>query len=125
MQEKNLELEQEISMRDCADIIIKRKKLISLIFLVSVITIAVITYFAPKTYEVSMIIRPPVLGVSDSGSFIFADLPPGIKLTQEPRVSATPAGSSMMRNVVFTGILSLMAGILAAFFMEFRQNKVR
>ena len=79
MQEQHQELEQEIDLREYIDVIIKRKKLILAIFFVSVIAVAVMSYIAPKTYEVSMLIEPPVIGINDSGGPVFADSPLNMK----------------------------------------------
>ena len=58
--------EDEIDLRSYINVIIKRKNLVLAVFLVSV-TIAVIAgFFIPKRYEISMIIEPPVMTVTNA-----------------------------------------------------------
>lgn len=79
MVDQNLELEQEINLREYIDVIVKRKKLIIAIFFVSIVATAVISFITPKVYEVSMVIEVPTLGVTDTGNPIFIDSPDNIK----------------------------------------------
>ncbi len=79
MQEQNQEFEQELNLREYIEIIIKRKKLILAIFCVSVIATVAISLITPKNYEVSMLIEPPIAGISASGAPIFLDSPLNMK----------------------------------------------
>jgi uncharacterized protein involved in exopolysaccharide biosynthesis len=71
--------EDEIDLRDYINVIIKRKKLILGIVLASVIFAAIISFLQPKVYEVSMLMEPSVLGVTDGGSILYLDSPENIK----------------------------------------------
>jgi uncharacterized protein involved in exopolysaccharide biosynthesis len=61
--------EDEIDLRECINVIIKRKKLILSLVFASVIITAVLSFLTPKTYTVSMILEPPIYGITaDAGS---------------------------------------------------------
>ena len=50
-------VEDEIDLRDYVNVIIKRKKVILTVFLASVITTAIVSFLAPKVYEVTTVIQ--------------------------------------------------------------------
>lgn len=52
-------LEEEIDLKRYIEVLIKRKKIIISIFLIVVIPTAIFSFFAPRIYEVSLIIEPP------------------------------------------------------------------
>jgi capsular polysaccharide biosynthesis protein len=79
MRQQSQGFEQEIDLREYIEVIIRRKALILAVFFISIMYAAVMSYVAPKIYEVSMLIEPPVVGVNDSGGPVFADLPLSIK----------------------------------------------
>jgi uncharacterized protein involved in exopolysaccharide biosynthesis len=78
--------EDEIDLRDYINVIIKKKKLILGIFLASVIFTAIISFLMPKIYDISMLIEPSVLGVTDGGSILYLDSPENIKAKIENKV---------------------------------------
>lgn len=59
--------EDEIDLRDYINVIIKRKKVIFTVFSVAVITTIIFSFLTPKVYEVSMIIEPPIMSVTNTG----------------------------------------------------------
>lgn len=65
--------EEEIDLRDYLNVIIKRKKIIIGIFVVSVLAAAFMIFRMPKTYNVSMSIEPANLGVTDTGQILYLD----------------------------------------------------
>jgi capsular polysaccharide biosynthesis protein len=67
------EAEQEIDLHDYVLVLLKRKKLILSVFFISVCVTAAICFFSPKIYEISMIVEPGTLGVSESGKFTLID----------------------------------------------------
>ena len=68
-----------MNLRECLEIIIKRKKVILAIFFVSIIAAAAISFLLPKNFEVSTMIEPPFVGSSDLGKSQFVDSPLNIK----------------------------------------------
>jgi capsular polysaccharide biosynthesis protein len=67
MNNQQIEAEVEINLSEYINVIIKRKKVFLSVFFVSVIVTAVVSFLMPKTYEVSMIIEPPILSVTNTG----------------------------------------------------------
>ncbi|MCX5701473.1 MAG: Wzz/FepE/Etk N-terminal domain-containing protein [Candidatus Omnitrophica bacterium] len=67
MNNQQIEAEDEINLADYINVIIKRKTLILVVFLVLVITTAIRSFLMPEVYEVSMIIEPPILAVTNAG----------------------------------------------------------
>src|SRR5690242_4879611 len=59
--------EFDFNLSECLQILIKRKKLFLIVFLTLVIIAIVWSFIAPMIFEVSMIIEPPVMNVTDSG----------------------------------------------------------
>ena len=59
--------EDEIDLKEYIKVIIKRKKLILTIFLISVIVTAIVSFLMPKVYEISMFIEPPIIAVTAKG----------------------------------------------------------
>lgn len=80
------EQEQEINLRDWIEVIIKYKKLILAIFLISVIATAIVSFLMPKGYRVSMIIEAPVFDISDKGEKFYFDSSENIKAKIESEV---------------------------------------
>lgn len=95
MQQQSQEFDKEINLRECIDVIIKRKALILAVFFVSIIAVAVISYATPKSYETSILIEPPVIGINDSGGPIFADSPLSIKA----RIDAGAFDSNIIKTL--------------------------
>jgi capsular polysaccharide biosynthesis protein len=67
--------EDEIDLRELINVVIKRKKLILGIFLVSVIITAVISFLIPRTYLSTAIIQTgiadtPLIGIAEAGQMI-------------------------------------------------------
>jgi len=58
--------EGEIDLRDCINVVVKRKKFILSLVFASVIVTAVLSFLMPKNYDVSMVIEPPVYGIAVS-----------------------------------------------------------
>jgi len=52
-------LEEEIDLKRYIEVLIKRKKIVILVFLIVVILTAIFSFLFPKIYEVSAIIEPP------------------------------------------------------------------
>jgi capsular polysaccharide biosynthesis protein len=73
------EYEQEMTLRDFINIITKHKKTILTAFLISVILTTIVSFIIPKIYEISMIMEPGVLEVTDSGNTTFIDSTGNIK----------------------------------------------
>src|SRR3989338_9441202 len=73
MQPYGPEQEQEISLHDYIDILIKRKKLIILIFLAAVIAVTTISFLSPEIYEISMVAELGSVGVSSEKGPIYWD----------------------------------------------------
>ncbi len=67
MENQQLIQEDEIDLKEYIKVIIKRKKLILTVFLISVIVTAVVSFLMPKVYEISMFIEPPIMAVTDKG----------------------------------------------------------
>ncbi|MEK7383495.1 MAG: Wzz/FepE/Etk N-terminal domain-containing protein [Elusimicrobiota bacterium] len=62
------EQDSEIDLRECVQVVIKRKKLALTVFLVPVLITAVWSFLAPKVYEISMVIEPPISSMLDAGA---------------------------------------------------------
>jgi capsular polysaccharide biosynthesis protein len=79
MPDQNQDFEQEINLSEYLAVLIKRKKLILAVFLVSVIAVAAISYMKPKVWNVLMIIEPssPGTGLLDTPSNLKARLDSG------------------------------------------------
>ena len=52
------EQEQEINLRECVNVIIKRKWIIITVFFVTIIVAAIINSLVPRIYEISMVLEP-------------------------------------------------------------------
>lgn len=71
--------DDEIDLREMINVIIKRKKMIFAIVAGSIFAAAMIAFLQPKMCTVSMIIEPPIFGVTDSGAMLQIDLPENVK----------------------------------------------
>jgi len=78
MADQNLGSEQEITLRDYVNVIIKRKKLILAVFFIFAIAAIAISFTTPKTREVSMIIEIGSLDGANSLNPVFLDSPVNI-----------------------------------------------
>ncbi len=70
--------EDEIDLRELVNVIIKRKRMILVVFALSVCAAAGMVLLQPKLCEVSMLIEPPILEVADSGVILYSDSPENI-----------------------------------------------
>lgn len=61
------ELNDEIDLRRYVEILLKRKKLVLSVFFTAVFSAVVWSILSPKVYEVSAIIGPPIMAVTDAG----------------------------------------------------------
>lgn len=73
------ETEQEMDLRDYVLVLLKRRRLVLSVFFICVSVAAIVSFFMPKIYEISMIVTPGALGVTDSGQFISIDRSENIK----------------------------------------------
>jgi uncharacterized protein involved in exopolysaccharide biosynthesis len=61
------EQDNEIDLREYINVAIKRKKIILVICLTSMLAAVIWGFFSPRIYEVSMIIEPPISAITDTG----------------------------------------------------------
>jgi len=57
----------EVDLKECFKVIAKRKIMIFVVFFASVIAATALSFTQPKKYEVSMIIEPPIMGITNTG----------------------------------------------------------
>jgi capsular polysaccharide biosynthesis protein len=68
MDNQRLIEEDEIDLRECVNVVVKRKKFILSLVITSVIVTALFSLLLPKTYVVSMVLEPPVFGITIEGN---------------------------------------------------------
>lgn len=57
----------EIDLRKYIEVVIKRKKIVMGVVIVSMFSVATWSFFLPRIYEISMIIEPPTSAITDTG----------------------------------------------------------
>ena len=101
--------EEEIDLREYINVLLKRKGIIILIFLIAVITAAIISYFAlPPIYRsstvfgVAQIDGQPVINITDT---VFSVA----KVDGQPIIDITEALEIIKSNVVLDEVINLMS----------------
>jgi uncharacterized protein involved in exopolysaccharide biosynthesis len=103
VQEQSPGLGREIDPRECIDVIIRRKRLIFTMFLISIIIVAILSLITPRVYEISMIIEPGTIGTNNSGEAIFVDSPANIKAMIEAGTFDLNVNNALKLNSQRTG----------------------
>jgi len=103
------EMEEEIDLREYISVLLKRKGIIILIFLIVVITAAIISYFAlPPIYQsstvfsVAQVDRQPVINITDT---VFSVA----QVDRQPVINITEALEIIKSNVVLDEVINQMS----------------
>jgi len=106
--------EEEVSLRDYINVIIKRKKIVLTVFFVSVITSATINFSTPKTYQASssIMVLPSRIQAAFSPSQVSFGIGKvdveGERYSQKPAMSLLTHKELLMSDTVFKRVIDAL-----------------